>query len=384
MSETPENLLRDFQNPRGQAPAELCIEGQDLAAAGMYSLALVKFEEAVALDPNYGLGWSDLGICLAKLDRFEEAERALRRATELAPDNPGSWECLATTCVHLAKFADAQGCLDRFRKLAPDNPRLTLLARQISETMLGHYDPRGNCQAPVADIASALILLHDVEQLSHTGGDELGTARCLIAQALVMFSLNNGAESVNRCEQATRILRRHENETALLMFALSLSVILFQDRFHEPGEALLRAREALGLAERLQDAEMIELLRKRIGEIDSSGTKPAPTTAPPSNIPRSRSQSEHEYSYILAAMILGCLLLVVQIPIVWEKGRWGVGFVTLLPGFSSVLVPLLALRMRERIGERAFLWLVGLAIALGVLGLSFYCLGLSGKFLELE
>ena len=58
-----------------EPPFELASEGE------------IEFRRAVALDPNYFLGWVGLGLALHILERLDEAEAAFRKALEIDPDS---------------------------------------------------------------------------------------------------------------------------------------------------------------------------------------------------------------------------------------------------------------------------------------------------------
>lgn len=128
------DLFAYFQRLTRSAPS-VCNRGQEYATAGLHSLALTCFQEAVALNPNYGPGWSDLGVCLFEMKKFEEAEPALRKATEMAPENFVSWGCLGALCVELDKLEDAAHCFERCWELKPDDSRTKWLARRLLDRL---------------------------------------------------------------------------------------------------------------------------------------------------------------------------------------------------------------------------------------------------------
>ncbi|MCA1733335.1 MAG: protein kinase, partial [Acidobacteria bacterium] len=140
--------------------------------------AAARFEEAVALDPQFALAWASLGEVNARLARelvrepgaADRARVAAQRAIELAPDLPQAH--LAMGMYHRNVVRDSAAALASFRRgveLAPDNADL-LRRLGLAERDLGHVtdalasirraselDPR-TWENP-ATLASMLILL---------------------------------------------------------------------------------------------------------------------------------------------------------------------------------------------------------------------------------
>ena len=117
----------------------LRLEGLRLSLGGDPAAALEKFEAALALAPDRADLHNDRGAALAKLERWEEAAAAFRRAATLDPDDLTSVENLAR--VHqrtgdeqaldravaevLARraAADSAGAATDSARAAPDVPR---------------------------------------------------------------------------------------------------------------------------------------------------------------------------------------------------------------------------------------------------------------------
>ena len=132
--------LAYFPQPAHGAPS-LCARGHELAKAGELTQDLECFEEAVAIAPEYGLGWSDLGVSLFQTGRLAEAESALRKATELAPDNLVSWACLGAVCLEGNRPEEARRCLEACRHLKPDDSRTEWLAGKLAARTGGDWEP---------------------------------------------------------------------------------------------------------------------------------------------------------------------------------------------------------------------------------------------------
>jgi tetratricopeptide (TPR) repeat protein len=117
----------------------LCVRASQLASAGQPEQALPLFREALAIDPLYGFGWSDLGRCLLDLDRPDEATPVLVRASELKPDDLVTWRNLGEAYVRQWKFQDARRCLDQCRRLSRDD-ELTLWLERVIDDLGRRYE----------------------------------------------------------------------------------------------------------------------------------------------------------------------------------------------------------------------------------------------------
>ncbi len=72
-------------------------EADRLKDAGKLEEAVVKFNEALALDENYALAHSALAVVQQRLENHEEAIKHAQRAAELEPDDPFSYTALSVT-----------------------------------------------------------------------------------------------------------------------------------------------------------------------------------------------------------------------------------------------------------------------------------------------
>ena len=84
---------------------ELRLEGLRLSYGDENEAALATFDAALALAPTHGDLHNDRGTTLARLQRWDEAERAFRRAAGLRPADP-------TPVENLARLYDRTGDVD--------------------------------------------------------------------------------------------------------------------------------------------------------------------------------------------------------------------------------------------------------------------------------
>jgi len=65
---------------------ELYDQAIDCIADGKLDEAIGKYQEAVALDPNFADAWEGLSMALADKERWDDAIVAAQKVTELNPD----------------------------------------------------------------------------------------------------------------------------------------------------------------------------------------------------------------------------------------------------------------------------------------------------------
>ena len=74
---------------------ELYDEADKLKDDGRLEDAVAKLNEALTVDPSFGLAHAALGVILQKLGRQEEAIEHAQKVCELAPDDPFSFTALS-------------------------------------------------------------------------------------------------------------------------------------------------------------------------------------------------------------------------------------------------------------------------------------------------
>ena len=73
----------------------LRVAGLQASMAGDLETALENFDQALMIEPEDADLYNDRGAVLARMERYEEAEGAFRKAEELAPEDPVVQENLA-------------------------------------------------------------------------------------------------------------------------------------------------------------------------------------------------------------------------------------------------------------------------------------------------
>ena len=96
-----------------------------------WTSAYEEFVAAVEMDPNEPNGWQMCGEVLLSLERFDEAERYLRKALEL---NPHLTDAIANVGFLYLLRGDAQTaseCFERALALEPRNPKALRGKQQV-------------------------------------------------------------------------------------------------------------------------------------------------------------------------------------------------------------------------------------------------------------
>ena len=116
--QTLELWLRTY--PRGEPPnnALSLLGGLSTHGTGRFERAIEASLKQIAIDPDFGLAYGTLASTYFLLDRFEEAERVLQRATERKLENP----ILFMIRYNIAVLKGDQGQVDRTATLAKGKP----------------------------------------------------------------------------------------------------------------------------------------------------------------------------------------------------------------------------------------------------------------------
>ena len=109
--------------------ALLTNEGLALSNAGDWQRAEEKYRAAIRADRGIPEAWNGLGHALKMQRRYDGALLAYDEALKLRPDYPKALEYLGETYVAMGRLDDARGVLARLEKL--DGQLATRLAKAI-------------------------------------------------------------------------------------------------------------------------------------------------------------------------------------------------------------------------------------------------------------
>ena len=139
--------------------------GEIFVDRGEGDAAVREFERAIALRPQFWANHAALGVACFRLGKYDQAEAAFRRVTELQPDNPWGFQQLGATYQARGDFATAMQHYERSIGLGP-------LASTYSNIGTVHFAERRYEQA-VAAYRRACELSRRDPRLRRNLGDAL-------------------------------------------------------------------------------------------------------------------------------------------------------------------------------------------------------------------
>jgi tetratricopeptide (TPR) repeat protein len=108
------------KNKRALAES-LYSQGLGILSRDDYTRALVYFEKAVEIDPNYAESWYQAGFCYGVLGRHADALRASKQAAKLRPDWAETFVNIGASSFALGQFKDAADAYRQAAKLNQSN-----------------------------------------------------------------------------------------------------------------------------------------------------------------------------------------------------------------------------------------------------------------------
>ena len=84
-----------------------------------WNAAEAAFRRATELSPTLDRAWYGLGLSLIAQSRLEEALLPLRRSTELQPMSPHAWYQLARVHAQQGETEQARGIIEHLRRFEP-------------------------------------------------------------------------------------------------------------------------------------------------------------------------------------------------------------------------------------------------------------------------
>ncbi|MBN2142475.1 tetratricopeptide repeat protein [Candidatus Woesearchaeota archaeon] len=109
-------------------PVDQFMVGNAFYLKGDYESALVHFERAAELDPDYEAALNNLAFCYNRLGRFEDAAGALARLAEIDPKNPSYHYDLGVNIMlsiqqdNKGTIEEVEAALESFRQAESLNP----------------------------------------------------------------------------------------------------------------------------------------------------------------------------------------------------------------------------------------------------------------------
>ena len=111
---------------------------------GRYREAIICFDKALEINPNYALAWSEKGICLGYLAKHEEAIECFDKSLQLNPNELKPWFSKGVSLGILGEDEKAIPCFDRALEINP-NYALAWSEKGFSLRNLGRNEEAIEC-----------------------------------------------------------------------------------------------------------------------------------------------------------------------------------------------------------------------------------------------
>ena len=152
-------------DPQARAAAEACLQrGLDHYDRQAYEQALECYQQAVAEDPTFAMGYNNLGMVLIDLELYQDAIQALCYAVQLSPTYGEAYNNLGFVLRRLKRNVEAAASYAIFLSLDPDveeAPRIQGWVQQVMQELSLTALPELNLTALVD--SSAVVAPVDVQ-----------------------------------------------------------------------------------------------------------------------------------------------------------------------------------------------------------------------------
>ena len=114
-----------------------------------WARAIPLYEQAIKLDPNFGDAWNSVAYCYARIGQFDRAIDAMKKYTEILPNQPNPHDTMAEILLMAGKYQDA---LAEYRTALKIDPGFVESQRGIADA----YALMGDEARARAEYASAI------------------------------------------------------------------------------------------------------------------------------------------------------------------------------------------------------------------------------------
>lgn len=177
------HAIRQALRGRPDDAAFCCSLGIQLAAVGHLDAAIEALQRACSLQPALAMAWYNLGVLQVRAVRFEEAEAALRKSLDLAPDNLQARVQLADLLKMAGRVGDAA---EEYHAIAKAHPG------------------RGDAWWGLADLKQAGLGDDDIPAMQAAMRDPHASERDRIALG---FAIARVLDRNDRCTEAIGVLK---------------------------------------------------------------------------------------------------------------------------------------------------------------------------------
>ncbi len=253
------------------------------AFAALVSCAVIANWPIFSRDSQIGMSHVNAGAALASFDRFDEAKVQYEAALKLDPDLPEAWANLGALHGRLGRMPEAIDCFEQAVRLRPDDPRFhmrlgtayymnrdgTRAVRELTRsTELFPQDPEAwnNLRYIFVQARDWSRAVDVARRGVASNPDDLGLNLALAWLLAVtpdarLVAPDESAAIARRCIQATG----GASAEAVSTLAAALA------RAGRFDEARAKAQEALAIAERAGQRDLVAEIRSRIA-LYSAGT----------------------------------------------------------------------------------------------------------------
>lgn len=91
-----------------------------------YDHALIYYNKAISLNPQYADAWLGVGVVLDAKERTSEALHYVKKAVEIEKENPEHWYVYGELQQKMQFYEDAEISFKKVIELDPDNPSIWL------------------------------------------------------------------------------------------------------------------------------------------------------------------------------------------------------------------------------------------------------------------
>jgi len=114
-------------------PAALLIESRSLYRKGSFDQAVAKFNEVLKADPRSGESYAGIIRCFLKQDRVHDADDALQKGLQSAPENPDFKVAQGELLFRQGEIPEAGTLFSEVMVLVPPNARAYLGGARVAE-----------------------------------------------------------------------------------------------------------------------------------------------------------------------------------------------------------------------------------------------------------
>lgn len=133
------SLTAETQKNKRAAAERFYSQGVAQLSRDDYQRALIFFEKAVEMDPNYAEAWYQAGFCYGLLGRHDDSLSSSKNAAKLRPDWAATYVNIGASTFALGQFNESADAYRQAIRLDDDNPE-TQYGYSLALNKLGRAD----------------------------------------------------------------------------------------------------------------------------------------------------------------------------------------------------------------------------------------------------